>query len=97
MQDKDKLIQYATCPCCKAKVELEYNKNNYRNMTTYNITVVKGCKHFVEGERLDENYSRLINSLLQNRQQTYDQLVENRAKRKLEEMGLNKEDLRGLF
>ncbi|MGM9544863.1 MAG: hypothetical protein ACI3T9_07730 [Romboutsia timonensis] len=97
MENKDKLIQYCTCPVCKEKIELEYNKSVYKNMITYSIKVVKGCKHFVEDEIINENYARLLDSLVKNRQQTYDQLVNHRAKSKLQEMGLNKEDLRGLF
>ena len=66
-------------------------------MISYNIKIVEGCNHFVEGELINEQYVRLLKSLVENKQQSYNELVESRAKRKLQEMGLNKEDLRGLF
>ena len=97
MDNKDKLIQICYCPVCKQKVKLEYLKTFSHNMTSYNIKIVSGCPHFQEGEYLNEQYCRLLNSLLQNRQATYDELVNARAKRKLQELGLNKEDIRRLY
>ena len=93
----DKLIQQCCCPICKAKVLLEYEKRLSHNMTTYNIKILQGCQHFIEGELINDNYVRLLNSIIQNKQQTYNELVESRARRKLQEMGLNREDIQGLF
>ena len=96
--NNDKLIQVCCCPICKAKVKLEYEKRlSYNLMPSYNIKIVEGCAHFIEGEMINEQYVRLLNSIIQNKQQTYNDLVQSRARRKLQERGLNKEDLRGLF
>ena len=99
MENSDKLVQQCTCPICKAKVLLEYEKKitQHSFMPSYTIKILKGCKHFVEGEMINEQYVRLLNSIIQNKQQSYNELVESRARRKLQEMGLNREDLSGLF
>ena len=97
-KNNDKLIQQCTCPICKAKVKLEYEKRMSHNlMSSYNIKIVQGCKHFCEGELINEQYVRLLNSIIQNKQETYNDLVQSRARRKLQEMGLNREDIQGLF
>lgn len=98
-KNNDKLIQQITCPICKAKVLLEYEKkiSKHNMMASYSIRVINGCKHFVEGELINDNYVRLLNSLIKDIQIDYNRLVESRARRKLQEMGLNKEDIRGLF
>ena len=96
-KNNDKLLQKVICPCCKETVLLEYEKRVSHNMISYNIKILQGCGHFVEGEQINEQYCRLLNSIIQNKQQTYNELVESRAKRKLEEMGLNREDIKGLF
>ena len=93
----DKLLKQITCPICKARVLLEYEKRVNRNMVSYNIKITKGCKHFCEGELINEQYSRLLKSLVENKQETYNNLVQSRARRKLSEMGLNREDIQGLF
>ena len=98
MENKDdKLLQQCTCPICKSKVLLEYEKRVSHNMVSYNIKILKGCQHFIEEETINEQYCRLLNSIIQNKQQTYNELVESRARRKLQEKGINKEDIRGLF
>ena len=98
MENKDdKLVQQCTCPCCKETVLLEYEKRVSRNMISYNIRILQGCQHFIEGEMINEQYVRLLKSLVENKQETYNSLVESRARRKLQEMGLNREDLQGLF
>ena len=97
--NNDKLLQKVICPCCKSEVVLEYDKKitQHSFMPSYNIKILKGCCHFVEGELINEQYVRLLNSIIQNKQQTYDELIESRARRKLQEMGLNREDIKGLF
>ena len=98
-KNNDKLIQKVTCPCCKSEVLLEYEKKITRHsfMPSYTIKIVQGCRHFIEGETINENYVRLLNSLIKDIQIDYNRLVESRTKRKLEELGINKNDLRGLF
>ena len=97
MENSDKLVQQCTCPICKARVLLEYEKRVNRNMVSYNIKILQGCKHFCEGELINENYVRLLNSLIKDIQIDYNRLVESRTKRKLEELGINKNDIRSLF
>ena len=96
-KNNDKLLQKVICPCCKSEVILEYEKRMSHNMTTYNIKIVRGCKHFVEGELINDNYVRLLNSIIKDVQIDYNRLVESRTKRKLEELGINKNDIRSLF
>ena len=96
-KNNDRLIQQCTCPICKATVLLEYEKRVSRNMVSYNIKILKGCKHFIEGETISEQYVRLLNSLIKDIQIDYNRLVESRTKRKLEELGINKNDIRSLF
>ena len=99
MNNSDKLLQKVICPCCKSEVILEYEKKitQHSFMSSYTIKVVQGCQHFLEGELINDQYVRLLNSIIQNKQQTYNELVESRARRKLQELGINKEDLKGLF
>ena len=77
------------CPVCKEKIKFKITKND-RN---YNAYIVKGCKHFAEGDFIDQSKYRRITIIIKQLIEDIDLLYARMKKRedleKLKMLGID--------
>ena len=96
-----KHIMKIKCDKCNEYIEVEYSKfNPFPKMPTTDVklSIVKGCEHISEGDiKYYIELGKMFQGMMENRRVDFQEMERKEEFRKLEELGIDVEKLKGIL